>query len=87
MLKKLVLVTAVFVLILGLMAVPASAKWPKKAIQLIIPWPAGSLIDSLRNRSLHRAKLRAACYLLLGPIKIDEHLEQVKKVRLFSIHK
>jgi hypothetical protein len=32
MLKKLVLVTAVFGLILGLVAVPASAKWPRKAI-------------------------------------------------------
>jgi tripartite-type tricarboxylate transporter receptor subunit TctC len=42
MLKKLVLVTAVFVLILGLMAVPASAKWPRKAIQILIPWPAGN---------------------------------------------
>ena len=42
MLKKSVLVTAVFVLILGLMVMPASAKWPKKAIQIMIPWPAGN---------------------------------------------
>ena len=51
------------------------------------PWPAGSLTDPFRNGSLHRAKLQAAYYLLLGPIKIDDHEEQVKKVRLFSIHK
>ena len=42
MLKKLVLATTVFGLILALMAVPASAKWPKKAIQIMIPWPAGN---------------------------------------------
>ena len=42
MLKKQVLVTAVFVLISGLMAGPASAEWPRKAIQMMIPWPAGN---------------------------------------------
>ena len=42
MLKKLVLVTAVFGLILELMTVPASAEWPSKPIQMIIPWPAGN---------------------------------------------
>jgi tripartite-type tricarboxylate transporter receptor subunit TctC len=42
MLKKLVLVTAVFGWILGLMAVSASAEWPSKPIQMIIPWPGGN---------------------------------------------
>jgi hypothetical protein len=40
----------------------------------------------LRSGSLHRAKLRAACYLSLGPIKIDDREKQIKKERLFSIH-
>ena len=42
MLKKLVLVAAVLGLILGLMVVPASAKWPSKPIKVMIPWPAGN---------------------------------------------
>ena len=42
MLKKCVLTTAVLVMILGLMVMPASAEWPKKAIKIMIPWPAGN---------------------------------------------
>ena len=42
MLKKCLLVSVVFGLIFGLIAVPASAKWPRKAIQVMIPWPAGN---------------------------------------------
>ena len=42
MLKKLALVAAVFGLILGLMVGTASAEWPRKAIQMMIPWPAGN---------------------------------------------
>jgi tripartite-type tricarboxylate transporter receptor subunit TctC len=42
MLKKCVLVTAVLVMTLGLIAIPASAEWPKKAIKIMIPWPAGN---------------------------------------------
>lgn len=42
MLKKCVLTTAVLVMILGLIAMPASAKWPQKAIKIMIPWPAGN---------------------------------------------
>jgi tripartite-type tricarboxylate transporter receptor subunit TctC len=42
MLKKCVLITAVLVMILGLVVMPASADWPKKAIKIMIPWPAGN---------------------------------------------
>jgi len=42
MLRKLVLVTAVFGLILGLVAAPASAEWPSKPIQMLIPWPGAN---------------------------------------------
>jgi len=42
MLKKCVLITTVLVMILGLVAMPASADWPKKAIKIMIPWPAGN---------------------------------------------
>jgi tripartite-type tricarboxylate transporter receptor subunit TctC len=42
MLKKCVFLTAVLFMILGLIAVPTSAKWPQKAIQIMIPWPAGN---------------------------------------------
>ncbi len=42
MIRKSVLVTAALVLILGLVAGPASAEWPDKPIQIMIPWPAGN---------------------------------------------
>jgi tripartite-type tricarboxylate transporter receptor subunit TctC len=42
MLRKLALVTAVFGLILGLVAAPASAEWPSKPIQMLIPWPGAN---------------------------------------------
>ncbi len=42
MLKKCLLATIVLVMILGLIAMPASAKWPKKPIKIMIPWPAGN---------------------------------------------
>jgi tripartite-type tricarboxylate transporter receptor subunit TctC len=42
MLKKILLVTAVLALTLGWVAGPASAEWPSKAIQIMIPWPAGN---------------------------------------------
>jgi tripartite-type tricarboxylate transporter receptor subunit TctC len=42
MLKKCMLIAAVLVVILGLIAGPASAKWPQKAIQIMIPWPPGN---------------------------------------------
>ncbi|UCD79328.1 MAG: tripartite tricarboxylate transporter substrate binding protein [Desulfobacterales bacterium] len=42
MIKKSMLVTAVLVLMLGLVAGPASAEWPNKPIQILIPWPAGN---------------------------------------------
>lgn len=42
MLKKGVLLTAVLVMILGLIAMPAAAEWPQKPIKIMIPWPAGN---------------------------------------------
>lgn len=42
MLKKCLLIMVVFGLIFGVIAGPASAKWPRKAIQIMIPWPAGN---------------------------------------------
>jgi tripartite-type tricarboxylate transporter receptor subunit TctC len=42
MIKKSLLVTGLFVLILGMIAVPASAEWPDKPIQIMIPWPAAN---------------------------------------------
>jgi len=42
MLKKCVLATAVLMMILGLIVMPAAAEWPKKAIKIMIPWPAGN---------------------------------------------
>ena len=42
MLKKMVLAATVLVMILGLAAMPASAEWPRKAIKVMIPWPAGN---------------------------------------------
>jgi hypothetical protein len=41
---------------------------------------------SCRTGSLHRTKLRAAFYLLLGTIKIDHQGVQVKEPSLLSIH-
>ncbi len=42
MLKKILLATAVLAITLGWVAGPASAKWPNKAIQIMIPWPAAN---------------------------------------------
>ena len=42
MIKKSLLVTGLFVLILGMIVVPASAEWPDKPIQIMIPWPAAN---------------------------------------------
>jgi len=42
MIKKSLLATGVFVLILGMFVVPASAEWPDKPIQIMIPWPAAN---------------------------------------------
>jgi len=42
MIKKSVVVTAVLVLMVGIIAGPASAEWPDKPIQIMIPWPAGN---------------------------------------------
>ncbi|MEJ2167742.1 MAG: tripartite tricarboxylate transporter substrate binding protein [Desulfobacterales bacterium] len=42
MIKKSILATAVLALIFGLAAGPASAEWPAKPIQIMIPWPAGN---------------------------------------------
>jgi putative tricarboxylic transport membrane protein len=42
MIKKSVLVIAALVLMAGMMAGPASAEWPAKPIQIMIPWPAGN---------------------------------------------
>jgi tripartite-type tricarboxylate transporter receptor subunit TctC len=42
MIKKCVLVIAVLVLTAGMMAGPASAEWPAKPIQIMIPWPPGN---------------------------------------------
>jgi tripartite-type tricarboxylate transporter receptor subunit TctC len=42
MIKKSVLVIAVLMLILGMITAPASADWPAKPIQILIPWPAGN---------------------------------------------
>ena len=42
MIKKTVLVIAALVLMAGMMAGPASAEWPDKPIQIMIPWPPGN---------------------------------------------
>lgn len=42
MLKKCFIFSIVLVVIFGLIVMPASAKWPKKPIQIMIPWPAGN---------------------------------------------
>ena len=42
MIKKSLLATCFFGLILGMFAVPASAEWPDKPIQIMIPWPAAN---------------------------------------------
>jgi tripartite-type tricarboxylate transporter receptor subunit TctC len=42
MIKKSLLVIAVLVLVSGMIAGPASAEWPAKPIQIMIPWPAGN---------------------------------------------
>lgn len=42
MIKKSVLVIAALVLMAGMMAGPASAEWPAKPIQIMIPWPPGN---------------------------------------------
>ena len=42
MLKKCLVVIIAVVLIPVLIAAPASAEWPKKPIQIMIPWPAGN---------------------------------------------
>ena len=42
MIKKSLLATCFVGLILGMFAVPASAEWPDKPIQIMIPWPAAN---------------------------------------------
>jgi tripartite-type tricarboxylate transporter receptor subunit TctC len=42
MLKKGLLIAAVLMMLSGLMAMPAMAEWPQKAIKIMIPWPAGN---------------------------------------------
>ena len=42
MLKKGLIISFVLVMILGLIVIPASAKWPRKPIKIMIPWPAGN---------------------------------------------
>ena len=42
MFKKCVFATVFLAVILGLIAMPASANWPKKPIKIMIPWPAGN---------------------------------------------
>jgi len=42
MIRKSILATAVLALIFGLFVAPASAEWPDKPIQIMIPWPAGN---------------------------------------------
>ncbi len=42
MLKKGLIISFVLVMTLGLLVIPASAKWPQKPIKIMIPWPAGN---------------------------------------------
>ena len=42
MIRKSVLVAAALVLAMGVVAGPASAEWPDKPVQIMIPWPAGN---------------------------------------------
>jgi tripartite-type tricarboxylate transporter receptor subunit TctC len=42
MIRKTLLVAAALLMIAGLAAGPASAEWPNKPVQIMIPWPAGN---------------------------------------------
>jgi len=42
MIRKTLLVAAAMLMLAGLAAGPASAEWPDKPVQIMIPWPAGN---------------------------------------------
>ena len=42
MIRKTLLVAAAVLILAGLAAGPASAEWPNKPVQIMIPWPAGN---------------------------------------------
>ena len=42
MIRKSLLIAAALLMIAGLAAGPASAEWPSKPVQIMIPWPAGN---------------------------------------------